>query len=66
MAAVKRALQDYCNELEDSDLSDGIKGMYGDFAECFVRYLEGTGEETGSVRTTGTEERSFLEMTTIR
>jgi hypothetical protein len=41
MAAVKCALRDYCNELEESDLSNGSKGMYGDFAECFVRYLEG-------------------------
>jgi hypothetical protein len=41
IAAVKRALQDYCNELEESDLSNGSRGMYGDFAECFVRSLEG-------------------------
>jgi hypothetical protein len=41
MTAVKRALQDYYNELEASDLSDGSKGMYGDFAGYFVSYLEG-------------------------
>jgi hypothetical protein len=41
MIAVKLALHDYYNALEDSDLSEGSKGMYGDFADCLVRYLEG-------------------------
>jgi hypothetical protein len=41
MTAVKRALKDYCDELENTDLSDGSKGMYGDFAGYFVSYLEG-------------------------
>ncbi len=41
MTAVKQALRDYQNELDNTDLSDGSKGMYGDFAGYFVDYLEG-------------------------
>jgi hypothetical protein len=41
MAAVERALKDYCNDLEDSDLSAASIGIYGDHAGNFVSYLRG-------------------------
>jgi hypothetical protein len=38
---VKSALQTYCARVSGTDLSEASKSFYIDFADCFVRWIEG-------------------------
>jgi hypothetical protein len=41
---VKSALQAYYARVSETDLSEASKSFYIDFADCFVRWLEGAFE----------------------
>ena len=41
LSEIQAAMKAYCDDVKNSDLSYGSQGMYVDFAECFVRWLQG-------------------------
>jgi hypothetical protein len=41
LSEIQAAMKAYCDDAKNSDLSYGSQGMYVDFAECFVRWLQG-------------------------
>ena len=41
LSEVHKLLTQYAHEVEHSDLSHSSKAMYVDFADCFVRWMNG-------------------------
>ena len=41
LSEIQAAVKEYYDEIKNIDLSYGSQGMYVDFADCFVRWLQG-------------------------